>query len=382
MNSFLVYFFVVFGLIAIIIILYDIYIAFSKWFARIHIGRWASDDEWKRAVDRVINHWLLHVPIVQPQERDRLLLFDRIFRTNQSSDIQYWQLAGLLLGCNDENSINSLLSHLFDGHGSWRLKPNSVEIGLLAYAVLCHVSPVSVKVAMDETFSYIMELKGVNDTIPYKKGQFDTRFVDTLGFVCPFLAKYAVAYKCEEAAQLAKRVFFDYDSYCLANWGFPSHAYSISLKAPLGIYDWGRGLGWYIIALICLFKETPQEDPSKLEFSNRIIRLANSVLLCQHEDGGFGSQLFIKGRPSEGSSTVLCGLLINEALNITNDERYLNALNKLLVRLKKMSQRNGRLDLCQGDTKAIGSYSAQLGYLPFAQGLLGLLLDETKHLKA
>ena len=34
-------------------------------------------------------------------------------------------------------------------------------------------------------------------------------------------------------------------------------------KAPLGLYGWGRGLGWYAIGLIDTWNELPQNNKYK-----------------------------------------------------------------------------------------------------------------------
>jgi unsaturated rhamnogalacturonyl hydrolase len=189
------------------------------------------------------------------------------------------------------------------------------------------------------------------------------RFVDTLGMVLPFL--HACGWD-----DLAKRQLEEYDQ-ALLQGVFPAHAYDTERQLPLGVFDWSRGVGWYILGLI--------ETMDMEENAARIVKLANALLPFQREDGGFSCFIFNQKERMESSGTALIGLLFVSAYQITHDKRFLESAFRVEKSLMKATRRNGALDNCQGDTYGIGYYSQIFSVMPFAQGLalkLSKQLDE------
>ncbi|MBR1626431.1 MAG: glycoside hydrolase family 88 protein [Bacteroidales bacterium] len=370
----MVYLFCFFIVVDLVIFGVDLWVRFTVWYRRIHIGKWISFKEWSNAVDYRTERWLKHSYTVRKTDNNRFIILDVVLGNHKSEVIQYWQDAGLVLGVRDDNPIlSAFIERKIDVRtGDWKEKPVRLDIALLGYALMeKNIDIRRIKSAMDSIYSLILEYKGDSETFPYVKHLPDVRFVDTLGLVCPFLAKYSVLFNCEGALKLAYNQIMEYDDALLAGWGFPSHAYNIKENKPLGIYDWGRGIGWYILALIALFDCT-----NDVLFRKKLILLADKLLLCQKNDGGFSSQVFSKNLPTEGSITVIAGLLLGKCYSFTGDVKYKKAFDKLINSLMTITQRNGALDMCQGDTKTIGIYSVHYGYMPFAQGLLSKLLKE------
>ena len=131
------------------------------------------------------------------------------------------------------------------------------------------------------------------ETIYYRPWVKNIRFVDTLGMVLPFL--HACGWD-----DLAKRQLDEYDK-ALFKDVFPAHAYDMGKKLPLGVFDWSRGIGWYILGLI----ETVDMEGN----AARIVKLANALLLLQRKDGSFGCFIFNHRERMESSGTALIGLL-------------------------------------------------------------------------
>ena len=73
---------------------------------------------------------------------------------------------------------------------------------------------------------------------------------------------------------------------------------------------------------------------------------------------------------------------ISKILNVSFIQEVIsckNAVEKIINHLMKVTQRNGAIDMCQGDTHGIGNYSSNFGYMPFVQGLTLVLIDRYKH---
>lgn len=351
----------------------DFYIWFHTWQSRIHIGRWQDKVAWQKAIREKCQKWLKHTPTVPIKDHDRLILWDIIRRKYSSSTIQSWQKAGLVLGlCYHSENCDFNFYHKIAKQSVYA-SPH-IDAALMAYAILVSFPKKAdkLKPLMDEVYQRILDTKGDNDTVPYRKGLTNIRFVDTLGFICPFLTLYAKTYMVTEAALLAQKQLVEYDRALLPNWGFPAHAFDIKQNAPLGLFDWGRGVGWYIIALLGMQRHT-SDNVVKLKMEERIVALGDKLLLCGLSAGGFSHQLFNTSTPAEGSATVLATLLFKRCYEITHDGKYSKAVDSSLKRLMKMTRRNGALDGCQGDTKGIGFYSSRFDIMPFAQGLCLIL---------
>ena len=376
MNSIAFFFIILLFLVLLLFIVTDIVIPFWLWQSRIHIGRWQDKADWQKAVGKKCQQWLTHTPTVPIKDHGRLILWDIIRRKYSSPTIQSWQKAGLVLGiCSNSENCSFDFYHQIAKESIYA-SPH-IDAALMAYAILASFSKKAdeLKPLMDEVYQRILDTKGDNDTVPYRKGQVSIRFVDTLGFICPFLTIYAKTYKVDDATLLAQKQLVEYDKALLPNWGFPAHAFNIKQNAPLGLFDWGRGVGWYIIALLGMQRHTSDYE-SKLKLEERILALGDKLLLCELPAGGFSHQLFNASTPAEGSATVLATLLFKQCYKITNDGKYSKAVDSSLKRLMKMTRRNGALDGCQGDTKGIGFYSSRFDIMPFAQGVLLFTLKD------
>lgn len=362
------------GLYPLTAFLFDFFIHFKRILLRFGIGHWDDFESWRKAVKNQSIKWIKNSPTIPKNDFDRLILNDIIHKRYYSESIQYWQFAGLVIGLGKSREVSEYIDSIIDPvSGLLSRKINSLEVGLLAYSVLKIADPVLIRPAMDQVYNFILDVKGNNKTIPYRRGWDNLRFVDTLAFVCPFLMLYADKYGIESARELAEDCYDEYDGLLLSHLYLPPHAYRLDISAPLGLFDWGRGVGWFILAILGMYDYSSSFFKRRLEM--RISDLANTLLLCQLKNGGFSSQLLVEGRAVEGSSTVLCGLLLYKEYELSRDDRIMVSLDRVINQLMHITRKNGSLDYCQGDTKKIGDYSDRYDILPFAQGLLLLLIN-------
>lgn len=365
-------------------VLMDFYPIFRQWYGRIHIGRWNNLDMWHNAILNCARLWLKSAPTVSITDNKSFILWDKLQGRYQSTTIQSWQDAGLLLGllsANQNDCISYWMDSKLDTKGMWKEKPLHIDAALLAYAMLLYVSDnkikqTAIKPAMDYIYKLILSCQE-NRTILYRKSTAGIRFVDTLGFICPFLLKYGQIYHKDEAVALAFLQLEEYDVALLPNYGFPCHAFDMKYRLPRGIYDWGRGLGWYILALV-EGKRSCSNNGKESMFNERIVNLAKKLLPFQNQYGGFSSMIFDTKSYPESSATVLAGLLFHEAWLLTGKEMFYHARMSVVKSLMMVTQRNGAVDYCQGDTKGIGFYSITFSYMPFVQGLSLLLINRIK----
>ena len=332
--------------VCLLFVMVDAFVNLHEWLLRIHIGRWQERNVWQQAVERKAKEWLRHAPTVRQTAQNRLVLWDIIRGKYRNSTIQTWQDAGLLLGLGQVSAVEYARLHP-DALNVRNVMPEDL---LLAYALKkseC-LNP-QVEVKMLEQFQNVKE----QGTIYYRPWVKNVRFVDTLGMVLPFL--HACGWD-----DLAKRQMEEYDKAIL-NGVFPAHVFNLETNLPMGVFDWGRGIGWYILALI---------ETADMEGHNvRIIQLAKALLAHQKSDGSFGCFVFNPQSRMEASATVLIGLLFLCAYEQSKDATFLDAARKTEKALMKATRRNGAVDYCQGDTYGIGYYSQIFSVMPFVQGL-------------
>ena len=331
-------------------VLVDVFVNLQEWQSRIHIGRWNDRIEWQMALEHTSRKWLKRSPVVRKTSNTRLLLWDMLRGTFRSSTIQKWQDAGLLLGLEEVDAREYVRQHRihFD---SQNLEPEDL---LLAYVLLKHHCLTDNQ--QHEILSYFDDLKDAG-TIAYRPWLENVRFVDTIGMVLPFL--HACGWN-----DLAMRQLKEYDD-ALLHGIYPAHAYDMEKKLPMGVHDWSRGIGWYILGLV--------EAVTLPGNKERIVKFSEALLLHQNVDGGCACFVFNQKERMESSGTVLIGLLFVAAYQISQNKRFLTAAFRVEKALMQATRRDGALDYCQGDTYGIGYYSHLFSVMPFAEGLALLL---------
>lgn len=350
MNLFVSLSLILITFIALAFLLVDAWINLSEWQSRIHIGRWTDRKQWQEAIEKKAWQWLKKSPSVRTSNNTRLLLWDMLTGKYRNKTVQSWQDAGLLLGLGKEACRQYAAMHpnLFqDGFES--------DHALLAFALTKHEC-LNVK-QKQVALGFINQYTEKGGAIPYRKHVERIRFVDTIGMVVPFLHQVGM----NEAAALQVS---DYDK-ALLHGVFPSHAYNLESKLTLGVHDWARGLGWYILGLVF--------STEVADHRLRIVRLADALLPLQKADGGYACFVFNRAERMESSGTALIGLLMTKSFELTLNKKYLDCASRIEKTLMSATRRDGSLDYCQSDTMGIGYYSQIFSTMPFAQGMALLL---------
>ena len=365
----------IFLILSIIIFGVDFYFYMLNRYCRYHIGRWNNYDEWLSNVKNISIKWTRKTPVVKMTDNNRLMVIDMINGKYKHNNIQSWQLGGLLLGlceCNDKEAkeaINKLIIKLIDKDGNWVTKPTNVDCGLLSYAILKNSKDYKkIKPAMDYSIGIIEKNICEDGMIAYTSDKnVDERYVDTVGFVCPFLQLYSNIYAEEKFSKISLEQINQYNKYGLLHDTYlPNHAYNPKNKLPLGVYGWGRGVAWYVIGLIDTYIEIKDSD-EKLILKQNIKNVADSYINYQREDGGFGS-ILQNERTYDSSATAVLAYFYSRCYEIFENPKYLEVSNKCLQKIKSVTRITGKVDWCQGDTKGIGVHSQTFDIMPFAQG--------------
>lgn len=309
-------------------------------FARRGIGSWDDRDSWRDAVKAKARKWLCRAPAVLWADRG---LFGIVKGRLSSRKPNTWQTAGLLMGLDDEDvqDIADSRRDLFSG------QVLSKDNGLLAFSLK---ERGLLKAEDEKRLLSGMDRYLESGTIPFSSERQDSRQVETIGLICPFLYSTGLG-------ELADRQIDEYDK-ALFNNVFPYHGFDITTGLPLGAHDWGRGTGLYILGLV-----------ESGHYEGKILGLAENMLRLQRTDGAFGCFLFDKHSSRDSFTTVFAGLLFVSAYRLSGEDRFLDAARAVEKALMSMTRKNGTVDYAQADSKGIGFYPASFEPMPFVQGM-------------
>lgn len=374
-----------FGLIlfvVLIIVCIDIIPQLKTWILRIKIGRYTNKTQWNEAITKKTTEWLLHTPKIKVTDNTRLIILDILKGNYSKSTIQHWQEAALILGLSEylrenddskiKNTIKKYLDRTFDNKGQWINKPIHVDGAILAYAVmkLPFMDTNQYRPAYDYIWHLIKEHIGNDGTVGYRKSMRNYRYVDTIGFVCPFLVAYGTRYKNDECVKIAIKQITEFEKHGMLEKNYiPCHAYEIDSTSPLGLFGWGRGLGWFAVGLIDAWNELPKNHKDEPLLKNIIVNFAKAVLNLQQEDGGWSWTVTRKETRLDSSTTAtLSWYLLNASKIEAISVECILGTKKAIKFLASVTRRDGAIEFSQGDTKDIGVYSMEFGVLPFTQG--------------
>ncbi len=366
----------------LIVLAIDFIPQFNTWQSRIHIGRYTSKEVWRDKLVQKSLQWLHKTPTIKVTDNDRLIILDILKGNYKRNAIQSWQQAALLLGLNDyatqnpnatvSKQINDFVQSKFDANGNWKTNPSEIDDIILAYAIL-KVDTLDVtkcKPAFDFCYELILKLKGVDGTIAYRKHNPDYRYVDTIGFVSPFLVRYGLLYSINEAVALGINQIEVFNQYgMLHNQFIPCHTYHLKTELPVGLFGWGRGLGWYAIGLIDVWLELTDSNSEKEKLTQYIISFAKIAMQFQNKNGSWNWLVSSPEARADSSTTATLAWFLANASTIESIKKdSINSKNNALNYLMQVTRRNGAIDFSQGDTKAIGVHSQHFDVLPFTQG--------------
>ncbi len=374
---------IIFFIVLVLTVGIDLLYYYYKVFQRIHIGRWSDLKTWYTVICKQNQNYFKEKPTVKLTDNDRYIILDLLKGHYRNSTIQSWQEAGTLYGALSSNvppdTVKEFIESKIDPDTrKWKQVPSHVDGALLAYTIAKSVEDKeSLKPAFDEIIQLIENCEGSEGTIFYRDFIPDIRFVDTIGFICPFLTFYAQTFDAPKYKKLAMEQIRSYMGFGFLNGqNIPVHAYDLKKEMPLGVYGWGRGLGWFIIGVVEMYNELHDNSPEKKELETIILKTANDTLPYQKQDGGFNAMMGVESSRHDSSITCLAGLLFHSAYTISKEEKFISAAKNCIASLMKSTRRNGEIDFCQGDTKGIGLYAKTFDIMPFVQGLTIRLAKE------
>lgn len=140
----------------------------------------------------------------------------------------------------------------------------------------------------DRLYEYILDSIEDDGIIPYRKGS-SIIYEDVLGMSVPFLLEYYQLKKDESILKIAEEQMNYYINCGVDKETFlPTHAVNREERIKIGPTNWGRGIGWYYIALANFHKYTGEFKEEYDGLRNTLLSLRNSDNLWNQFPGGGG----------------------------------------------------------------------------------------------
>src|SRR5690606_1717 len=284
--------------VVLVVLAIDLVPQFDVWQSRIGIGRWKDKEAWRKKILAKSLTWLAKTPTIKLTDNKRLIVIDMLKGNYKRNAIQHWQQAALLLGlieafektedANIKRQIDRFVNSKIDSSGNWKQTPQEIDGVILAYAIMKTDLVNKFKPAYDAMWQLIQDLIGDDGTVQYRKFMKDYRYVDTIGFICPFLVRYGIAFGNDAAVSLGCRQIAAYNETGMYRDRFiPCHTYNVKTGMTSGLFGWGRGLGWYAIGLIDAWRELPNAHPQKAVLAESVTKFARAAIKFQQPYGGW-----------------------------------------------------------------------------------------------
>lgn len=281
-----------------------------------------------------------------------------LFSTPRLSEIQNnyysaYRLAGIsqyALVFHDEDTVAYTIkaaNKFTDTYGMVRYKLDQVDqapIGILFLNAYKLSGDTRFLKAAQHIFVFLKGKRANGNYIPYRSPYIF--YTDALGMYVPFLMEYHAVTGDAEAYAIAKaNVEIFNEGGIDRDTALPCHGFLMKEKHKVGSANWGRGIGWYLLA-VAYFPEM------------------NTPLLAASVEKLSYTQ-FPGSSPFFDSSTALMFELYKQC---TQKERKLT-----LDFIKPYVRQNGHVTNCSGDTYGLNDYSHSFGDSELCNGLLLLL---------
>lgn len=232
-----------------------------------------------------------------------------------------------------------------DGSLSYELiRIDQCPIGILYINLYKKTQDLKYKKIAEEIYEFLKSKRTEDNLIPYHNKE--NNFSDAIGMFVPFLMEYNFITQDSLAKQIAIDNINEYKKNGTDPLtGIPSHGYNLKTGIKVGSSNWGRGIGWYLLALAYCN-----------EGSDEVLN--HNIHKLPYTQFPLSSSKF-------DSSTAIMFELYKNSIDNTRDFD--------LSFIKTHIRKNGWVSDCSGDTYNLNDYSKSFGNSELCNGLLLLL---------
>ena len=245
-------------------------------------------------------------------------------------------------------------------------KVDQIPFGVAAINLFQFTNDIRYKKFADYIYAKAVSLTDKEGGIILYRKDHKVQLNDVLGMICPFLIRYEEINKESKSTILAQKQLQYYIQYGVDKDTYlPTHGINLKTKIKIGPTNWGRGIGWYIIALSEYVKH-------KETYSFELNRLINTLKMLRTNENVW-TQFPGLSEHFDGSSTTM----FMYAINLTHPGTY--SKEDILKILGKYITNSGIIRSTSGDTYGINDYSRTFGDSELSQGMLLMLLSTTNN---
>lgn len=241
-------------------------------------------------------------------------------------------------------------------------KVDQVPFGVAAINLYQFTNDIRYKKFADYIYVKLLSFQETeNDIILYRKGQ-KQQLNDVLGMICPFLIRHNEITNDNQALILAQKQLQYYINYGVDKETYlPSHAINLKSNIKIGPVNWGRGIGWYIIALSEFVK-------NEKTYSDELNGLISTLNKLATKDSIWTQFPGSSDRFDASTSTMFM-----YAINLVHPNTY--SVESVLKILGKYIDSEGKILSTSGDTQGVNDYSKSFGDSELSQGMLLMILS-------
>ena len=224
-------------------------------------------------------------------------------------------------------------------------------------------------------FSHETDDNGSLITYPERKDK--KVYADSIGMICPFLAKYSERYNDMNAMNLAVVMIQNYMQYGMdEKLMLPYQGYDCEDGIKYGIIGWGMSVGRLLMGMSETLYYMEADRQSYEQIKQYYRRIVDKVETYQTEGGLYHWQLSAKEGPVDTGATAMILFSIAQSL----EDKILIGIHKSRMQrgieaLKLYIQDDGTLPGASQDTDRFNEYPIDFGAYPWALGLaISLLL--------
>lgn len=257
------------------------------------------------------------------------------------------------------------------------LKPDiAIDMAGLAYAglrvsELCGVTEsVYREFALRIAHIYGDRPGAIDGSIAYGFGRSEV-LVDTLAFLCPFLARAGRWSGEAKFSDLAiRQIRFFLENAVDQQTGWVQHGLDRVTGQAFGMIGWGRGVGWLLLGTADTLLELDSASPAFVWLERGILELLEKLKATQRADGHWPWNLVDSDSPPDSSLAALTAYSVARLIgqHPTIFRSYSGMCELALHALNQATDQNGRIDRTSGEVGDAGTYNLTFGNYLWSQG--------------
>lgn len=271
----------------------------------------------------------------------------------------------------DISWVRRCYAGLIDAKGRSRIEKLAIDQGGLGYGALRLYQLLGderyLRYALSLGDAFLALPGAASGCISYTVGRRDV-LVDTVGFICPFLARLTrqtgnPAYAATAVAQLDAMWRHGH-----ADGGWVHHAFDAKDFKTQGLAGWGRGVGWLLLGIVDTAIELPEGEDRKLWIERGAALLAR-LNGCQRADGHWPWRLDAPEETTDSSVTALVAYSLARwhQAGWARADFFRDMASRCRAAIDAVTDADGCVGQSSGEAGGVGLYSTRFGCFLWTQ---------------